>query len=189
MILILEMDSLDYNLAYYALTQERVNQLVTDQQRFIFIEFNYHQNEMLKNIYFEKDQQGFIFKIEFTNLLNGNILICKKEFYPETLYDYVTLDLNDEFYTFYLENINNPKYLGIDLRAIWYFISKDRNIEKEFNIKKVRDSKYIFSYKKLCEYYSYPERNHSDIKVCCKNVGILKASNNKYFCPDHFNKK
>ena len=163
----------------------------TDQQRYIFLEFNY-DNQLLKNIYREQDENKVLaFKIEmFTNNTAGNIFIVKKELYPEALYDYVTLNLDNEFYNFYLENKYNPKYKDIDLRAVWYFVALDRNVG--FYIKKVRDTKYIFSYKRLCEAYDYPNRERRDVKVCCKNMGVMKkksvVNDNKlvYLCPKHF---
>lgn len=180
-------DTLDYNLAYYNLTQERVNQLAIDQERYLFVEFSY-SNEMVKNIYHDKDRQKFIFKIEFTNITKGNVYLVKKTFYPEALYDYVTLDLNDEFYNFYLENRFNPKYNKIDLRAIWYFVMNDRTVP--FFIKYVRDNKYIFSYKKMCEYTDHPVRDKGDIQITCKNLGLIKDNvTNMWLCPNHFPKK
>lgn len=185
------MVELDYNQAYYALTQERVNQLAIDQQRYIFIECSYICNdqtkrEMLKNLYLKSDRnEHYVFKIEFTNSINGNIYIVKKDFYPETLYDYITLSLDDDFYDFYLDNKNNPKYWRIDLRIVWYFKRIDK--QTDLYMKWVRDSKYIFSFKKLCEAYTHPVKERYDIRVCCKNVGIIKDNvTNTYLCPDHF---
>jgi hypothetical protein len=177
-------DNLDYNLAYYGLTQARANQLAEDQNRFIFVEFAY-ENDLVKNIYLQKDnKQTIVFKVEINaNNINGNIFLVKKSFYPEALYDYITLTLDQEFYDFYLENQFNPKYRDMDLRAVWYFVMLDRTIE--FNIKKVRETKYIFSYKKLCQAFDYPDKDHSDIKVTCNKLGLLKKGET-YLCPKHF---
>ncbi len=178
---------LDYNLAYYKLSQARVNQLALDQVHYLFVNFDY-DNEMIKNIYLEKDKQGFIFKIQFTNIIDGNIYLVRKRFYPETLYDYVTLTLGNDFYDFYLENKYNPTYDNIDLRAAWYFLANDRNTP--ITIKWVRDNKYIFSYKKMCSYYSHPSKERSDIQTCCKNKGLIRDPvSNTWYCPDHFAKK
>ena len=178
---------LDYNLAYYKLTQARVNQLAQDQERYLFVEFDY-QHELMKNIFLDKDRNGYIFKIEFTTLIEGNVYIVKKDFYPEELYDYITLVLDQRFADFYYENIMNPKYHNIDLRLIWYFLQNDKNTP--ITIKWIRDSKYIFSYKKMCDYYSRPIKERADIKLFCKKLGLIKdPSTNQYYCPDHFNKK
>ncbi len=178
---------LDYNLAYYKLTQARVNQLAQDQEQYLFVEFNY-QNELLKNIYLDNDREGYIFKIQFISLIDGNIYRVKKSFYPEELYDYVTLVLDDQFLDFYYENIKNPKYENIDLRLVWYFLQNDKN--SPVTIKWVRDSKYIFSYKKLCEYYTRPIKERADIRLTCKNLGLIYDPNSKhYYCPNHFNIK
>lgn len=178
---------LDYNLAYYKLTQARVNQLSVDQERYLFVDFDYF-NDMVRNIYLEKDRQNFVFKIEFTNIINGNIYIVKKNFYPEELYDYVTLGLDDRFYDFYLENRFNPKYKNIDLRAVWYFVQNDKTTP--LNIKWVRSNKYIFSYKRMCEAYDHPVKERADIQVCCKNIGMIHdIVTNTYKCPNHFRKK
>lgn len=178
---------LDYNLAYYKLTQARVNQLAMDQQRYLFVEFTY-ENDLIKNIYLEQDKQQqrkTVFKIEFTNILNGNVYAVKKDFYPEELYDYVTLVLDDRFLDFYYENKLNPKYKNIDLRVVWYFIVNDSNTP--ISIKHVRDSKYIFSYKKMCCVYSNPVKERADLVVCCKNVGLIKdPKTHLWYCPDHF---
>jgi hypothetical protein len=179
--------NLDYNLAYYALTQARANQLAIDQRRYIFVEFSYTDNNMLKNIYKQKDnQQDLIFKIEFNkenNGMDGNILVCKKSFYPETLYDYVTLNLDNDFYEFYLKNQYDPKYQDIDLRVLWYFVALDKDVD--ISIKKVRDTKFVFSYRKLCEAYEYTDKERSAIKVCCSNLGLLNH-NGMRLCPTHY---
>lgn len=182
---------LDYNLAYYKLTQARANQLATDQERYLFVEFTYDQDnniDLIKNVYHEKDKEGFIFKLDFTNIISGSILTVRKKFYPEELYDYVTLVLDKRFEDFYYTNQFNPVYNNIDLRIVWYFLNNDQSVD--INIKYVRDSKYIFSYKKLCNYYERTVKERADIQLCCKNLGLIKDPNtNLYYCPDHFNKK
>lgn len=178
---------LDYNLAYYKLTQARANQLATDQNRYLFVEFEY-QDDLVKNIFLEKDKSKEIFKIEFTNILNGNIYIVKKQFYPEELYDYVTMILDNRFLDFYYANRLNPVYKNIDLRAVWYFLMNDATTP--LSIKFVRDSKYIFSYKKMCCAYNNPVKERADIQVCCKNVGLIRnPKTNLWYCPNHFNSK
>ena len=82
----------------------------------------------------------------------------------------------------------NPKYHNIDLRLIWYFFQNDK--DSPVTIKWIRDSKYIFSYKKLCEYYERTVKERADIKLSCSNLGIIKdPETNSYYCPNHFNKK
>ena len=180
-------DTLDYNLAYYNLSQARVNQLGIEQERYLFVDFEY-DNEMVKNIYQQKDNEGYVLKIEFTNITKGNIYLVRKRLYPETLYDYNTIVLGEDFYNFRSENLYNPNYNKIDLRAIWYFVMNDRTVP--FFIKYVRDNKYIFSYKKMCSFVDHPIRDKGDIQTCCKNMGLLKDTvSNKWYCPDHFGKK
>jgi hypothetical protein len=182
---------LDYNLAYYKLTQARVNQLADDQERYLFVEFSYDDSiDLIKNIYLQKDNKKnkIVFKIEFTNLINGNIYAVKKKFYPEVLYDYVTLILDKRFEDFYYENQYNPIYKDIDLRLVWYFLHNDPTTP--ISIKWVRDSKYVFSYKRMCSAYVHPVKERADIQVCCKNMGLIKDPvTNNWFCPNHFGKR
>lgn len=146
----------------------------------VFVEF-ITNDERIKSLY-ENDK--FILRIEFDALNDGRtgrIFKNRKEDYA--FEDFISIDLDDHFYEFYLTHLYNPKLKDFDLRVIYYL---NRNDEDNYNVKKVRQTYYEFSKTPFCDYYEYTDARRLHIKVACINQGVLKRDNQNW-CPLHFN--
>lgn len=143
-----------------------------------FIDFEY-TNEIIKSVY--KSQNQFIFRIVFINekSLSGFVYRSRRKDYFTQ--NYITVELDDKFYEFYLRYKNSKEFDGIDLRVVW-FLNNDKTIQ--YKIKYVRDSMYIFNVLNLCQAYDYPDPVRGHIIVACNNHAFGKI-NDMFYCLKH----
>jgi hypothetical protein len=90
--------------------------------------------------------------------------------------------LDDDFYTFYLRNVNNSNLTDIDLR-IYYYLNLHEDIKYKCKIA-ARPTKILFSKINMCCGFDYPDRERKNIKVACNNDSFRKVDG-KHYCLFH----
>lgn len=143
-----------------------------------FVDFDYI-NEKLKVIF--KEEKDFIFRVVFGSEDSTYGVIYKNRRIDYQTQNFITFELDDEFYNFYIRYKNSKLFHGIDLRIAWFLNHKE---EIQYKIKYVRDTKYVFNKINLCEAYDYPDVNRRHITIACNNHSFGKK-NGKQYCLRH----
>ena len=143
-----------------------------------FVDFDY-DNETLRVI-FEKEKD-FIFRVVFGAQDSSCGIIYKNRRIDYQTQNYVTFQLGNDFYKFYIRYKNSKLFDGIDLRIAWFL---NHNEEIPYKIKYVRDTKYIFNKLNLCEAYDNPDFDRKHITVACNNHSFGKIDG-KHYCLKH----
>lgn len=151
-----------------------------------FLEFT-TSNELIKDLH---RHDPFIFRLEYDVSNNGKTGMAFKNLKSDYRHEnFITLDLDQDYYDFYLRHKYNPTYENLDLRLVYYL---NRNYYNEtsrelYRIKLIRDTLYHFSVSQICAFYEYPDREHLHYRIACTNDGILEMEKGKFYCPEHIN--
>lgn len=152
----------------------------------VYVDF-FYENEIIKNLY---KNNPYVLCINYNDLnrsQTGTIYLIdnKKVDFDSMGIKFITVDLDEEFLDFYIRNIRNPKFNDLDLRACW-FLNRLEPEDQQYYIKYIRDTKFIFSKKQLCEFYTVLNNIDRNVSLSCNNDAFLKKEiDNKYYCVRH----
>lgn len=142
------------------------------------MDFDY-STELLEAIFHK--EKDFIFRVVFSDEASSQGMIYKNRRVDYRTQNYITFELDDEFYNFYIRYKNSKLFDGIDLRIAWFLNHKE---EVQYKIKWVRDTKYIFNKINLCSAYDYPDPERKHIVIACNNHSFGKIDG-KHYCLKH----
>lgn len=151
----------------------------------VYVDF-FYANMTVKDLY---KNNPYVFCINYNNLNHSKtgaiyLIDNKKVDFNRMGIKFITIDLDDEFLDFYLRHVRNPTLEDIDLRAYW-FINRLEPEDAKYDIKYVRETKFIFSKKQLCEFFSILGSDRNVSVACINDAFLKKETDNKYYCVDH----